>query len=190
MKTIRCPWCEGDPIYMKYHDEEWGQPTKDDVKLFEFLVLEGAQAGLSWITILKKRENYRKAFHNFDYRKVAEMGPEDEARLLLNNGIVRNRLKIRSAIVNARLFQKVVADYGSFYNYVISFLPNGQRIVNDIPEMADIPVTSPVSDAISKDLKKRGFKFVGSTIIYSFLQATGFIDDHINSCHSKNCNIK
>lgn len=181
----RCPWCGEDPLYVKYHDEEWGRIVMDDRKLFEFLVLEGAQAGLSWYTILKKRENYRKAFFNFDFHKIAKMTREDESCLLQNEGIVRNRLKIHSAIVNAGLFIKIIEENGSFYNYILSFLPDGQLIVNDLEKMKDVQVTSPVSDAISKDLKKRGFKFVGSTIIYSFLQATGFIDDHLNGCHCK-----
>lgn len=184
-KVTRCPWCGEDELYVKYHDEEWGRVEKDDRRLFEFLVLEGAQAGLSWLTILRKRENYRRAFHDFDYRKVAGMGPEDEARLMQNEGIIRNRLKIQSAIVNARLFGKVAEECGSFYNYVLTFLPEGKRIVNDIEEMKDVPVATSVSDAMSKDMKKRGFKFVGSTICYSFLQATGFIDDHLNSCFRK-----
>ena len=185
MKKTRCDWCGDDPLYVKYHDDEWGKPVYDDKVLFEFLILEGAQAGLSWLTVLKKRENYRKAFLYFDFHKVAAMQPADEEKLLSNNGIIRNRLKIRSAVVNAQKFIEVIDEYGSFYNYILGFLPEGKRIVNNIPEMKDIPVTSPVSDALSKDLKKRGFKFVGSTIIYSFLQATGFIDDHLNSCPHK-----
>lgn len=181
----RCPWCGDDDLYRTYHDEEWGKPVTDDQRLFEFLVLEGAQAGLSWITILRKRDNYRKAFHNFDIQKVAAMTAEDEELILENPGIVRNRLKIHSAIVNARLFSEIVEEFGSFHSYISTFLPEGKRIINDIPEMKDIPVTSPISDAISKDLKRRGFKFAGSTIIYSFLQATGFIVDHLNSCSFK-----
>lgn len=181
----RCPWCGQDEIYVRYHDEEWGKPVVEDNRLFEFLVLEGAQAGLAWLTILRKREDYRKAFHNFDYRKVAEMGPTDVETLMKNEGIVRNRLKIHSAIINARAFKTVVEEFGSFYDYVMSFLPEGRRIVNDVPDMAAVPATSPVSDALSRDLKKRGFKFVGSTICYSFLQATGFIDDHLNDCWCK-----
>ena len=185
MKNIRCPWCGEDPLYVKYHDEEWGKPVTDDKTLFEFLILEGAQAGLSWITVLRKRENYRKAFLNFDYHKIAAMTADDEELLRANGGIIRNRLKIRSAILNAQKFIDVIAEFGSFNNYITGFLPDGERIINDVAEMKDIPVTSPVSDAISKDLRKRGFKFVGSTIIYSFLQATGFIDDHLNSCPQK-----
>lgn len=186
----RCEWCGNDELYIKYHDKEWGKPVKDDYKLFEFLMLEGAQAGLSWITVLRKRENYRKAFFNFDFYKIAEMSAEDEEALLRNDGIIRNRLKIRSAITNAKLFPLIISEFGSFYNYILSFFPEGKRIVNDIEEMTDIPVTSPISDAISKDLKKRGFKFVGSTICYSFLQATGLVDDHLNDCPSKTLNAK
>ena len=190
---VRCGWCGEDPLYVKYHDEEWGrviadmdpldmQGGKGDRKLFEFLTLEGAQAGLSWITILRKREGYRKAFRNFEWREVAKMEEWDVERLMNYDGIVKNRLKIESVVNNARRFAAVVEEFGSFYNYVMTFLPDGKRIVNDIPDLASIPVTTPVSDALSKDLKRRGFKFVGSTICYSFLQATGFIDDHLNCC--------
>lgn len=181
----RCPWCGNDPLYVQYHDTEWGKKIKDDNKLFEFLVLEGAQAGLSWLTVLRKRENYRTAFLNFDFTKVAEMTDEDVERLMKNEGIIRNRLKIRSAITNARHFSQVISEFGSFYNYVLTFLPNRSRKVNSIRSLSDIPATSPESDAMSKDLRKRGFKFVGSTICYSFLQATGFIDDHLDNCPCK-----
>lgn len=146
---LRCPWCGNDPLYVKYHDEEWGRPVEDDRTLFEFLTLESAQAGLSWISILRKREGYRQAFCDFDYRRVAKMTPEDEARLVGFSGIVRNRRKIHSAIVNARLFGEIVDEFGSFFNYIISFFPGAKRIVNDIPRMEDIPVSSPISDAIS-----------------------------------------
>lgn len=183
----RCQWAGDDPLYIKYHDEEWGRPVIDDRTLFEFLTLESAQAGLSWITILKKREGYRRAFRGFDYKAVAEMTAEDEERLRQDEGIVRNRLKIHCAIVNARLFGDIVDEFGSFHAYVMSFMPGGQRIVNDIPSMADVPVSSPVSDAMSKDMRRRGFKFFGTTICYSFLQATGFIDDHVNGCFCKGC---
>ncbi len=181
----RCPWCGEDPLYVSYHDQEWGQPVTDDNKLFEFLILESAQAGLSWITILRKREGYRKAFCNFDYNAVAELSEEDEERLTHFDGIVRHRGKIHSAIANARLFKKIVEEFGSFYNYIISFFPEKRRIINNIPHIKDIPVSSPISDAISRDMRKRGFKFFGSVICYSFLQATGFIDDHLNSCPYK-----
>lgn len=185
MISERCPWCGNDELYFRYHDEEWGKPVTDDCKLFEFLVLEGAQAGLSWLTILRKREGYRKAFYNFDYRRVSEMTEEDENRLLQDDGIVRNRMKIRSAITNAALFSKVVDEFGSFQNYVLSFFPEGKRIINHIEDICDVASRSEISDALSKDLKKRGFKFVGSTICYAFLQATGFIDDHLNTCPQK-----
>lgn len=182
---VRCPWCGDYPLYVKYHDEEWGRPVTDDRTLFEFLTLESAQAGLAWITILRKREGYRKAFLDFDYRRVAEMTPEDEERLSHYDGIVRNRRKIHSAVANARLFGMIVDEFGSFFNYLIRFFPDGKRIVNDIPAMESIPATSAISDAISDDMRRRGFRFFGSTICYAFLQATGFIDDHLNSCHCK-----
>lgn len=181
----RCPWCGSDALYIKYHDEEWGRPQTDDRKLFELLILEGAQAGLSWITILRKRENYRKAFFDFDFLKVAEMSHADEERLMQDEGIVRNRLKIHAATVNARHFREVVDEFGSFHAYVMTFFPGGKRLVNNIPDMKDVPVTSSISDALSKDLRKRGFKFVGPTVCYSFLQAAGFVDDHLNDCAFK-----
>lgn len=181
----RCCWCGNDPLYIKYHDEEWGRPISDDRTLFEFLTLEGAQAGLSWITILRKRDGYRAAFHNFDYRKVADMTAGDEDRLLNFDNIVKNRRKIHSTIVNARLFGEIVNEYGSFFNYIISFFPGEQRIINDVSGESKLPASSPISDAISKDMKRRGFRFFGSTICYAFLQATGFIDDHCNDCPCK-----
>ena len=183
---IRCQWCGDDPLYVEYHDKEWGRVVHDDRSLFEFLILESAQAGLAWITILRKREAYRKAFYDFDYRLVARMTAEDEARLMSFDGIVKNRLKIHSAIVNARLFGNIVDEFGSFYAYVMSFFPDGRRLVNDVPNQESLPVTSDISDAMSADMKRRGFKFFGSTICYSFLQATGFIDDHLNTCMCKN----
>ncbi len=183
---IRCQWCGDDPLYVEYHDKEWGRVVHDDRSLFEFLILESAQAGLAWITILRKREAYRKAFYDFDYRLVARMTAEDEARLMSFDGIVKNRLKIHSAIVNARLFGDIVVEFGSFYAYVMSFFPDGRRLVNDVPNQESLPVTSDISDAMSADMKRRGFKFFGSTICYSFLQATGFIDDHLNTCMCKN----
>ena len=181
----RCCWCGNDPLYIKYHDEEWGRPISDDRTLFEFLTLEGAQAGLSWITILRKRDGYRAAFHNFDYRKIADMTAGDEDRLLNFDNIVKNRRKIHSTIVNARLFGEIVNEYGSFFNYIISFFPGQQRIINDVSDESRLPASSPISDAISKDMKRRGFRFFGSTICYAFLQATGFIDDHRNDCPCK-----
>lgn len=185
MKNKRCEWCGDDPLYVKYHDEEWGRVVTDDRTLFEFLTLESAQAGLSWITILKKREGYRKAFHDFDYRKVGLMTADDEERLYKFDGIVKNRRKIHSAIVNARLFGKIVEEYGSFYDYIISFFPERRRVVNDVPDMKSVAVSSAISDAISKDMYRRGFRFFGTVICYSFLQATGFIDDHLNDCPCK-----
>lgn len=181
----RCEWCGNDPIYRDYHDKEWGKPVKDDKKFFEFLTLESAQAGLSWITILKKREGYRKAFFDFDYNKVAEMNPEDEMRLRSFDGIIKNRLKIHATVVNARLFINIIEEFGSFYNYISSFFNRNIPIINNIPDISSIPVTSAEAVAISKDMKKRGFKFFGPTICYAFLQATGFIDDHINNCQFK-----
>ncbi|MDE6078664.1 MAG: DNA-3-methyladenine glycosylase I [Duncaniella sp.] len=185
MKSKRCEWCGEDPLYVKYHDEEWGRVVTDDRTLFEFLTLESAQAGLSWITILKKREGYREAFHDFDYRKVGLMTAEDEELLYKFDGIVKNRRKIHSAIVNARLFGKIVEEYGSFYDYIISFFPGRRRVVNDVPDMKSVAVSSAISDAISKDMYRRGFRFFGTVICYSFLQATGFIDDHLNDCPCK-----
>ncbi len=184
-KQTRCPWCGNDQLYVKYHDEEWGRPVTDNRTLFEFLTLESAQAGLAWITILRKREGYRQAFCDFDYKRVAQMTIDDEERLYHFEGIVRNRRKIHSAILNARLFGEIINEFSSFYNYIISFFPDGKRIVNDVPTLEDIPVSSPISDAISKDMKRRGFRFFGTVSCYSFLQATGFIDDHLNSCISK-----
>ncbi len=181
----RCWWCGNDPLYTKYHDEEWGKPVTDNLTLFEFLILESAQAGLSWITILRKREGYRKAFHGFDFNAVAAMTEEDERKLLHSDGIVKNRRKIHSAITNARLFIEIIQEFGSFHSYILTFLPERKRIINDIPDRESLPASSPVSDAMSRDMKRRGFKFFGTTICYSFLQATGFIDDHLNSCPCK-----
>ena len=157
----RCGWCGTDGLYMKYHDEEWGKPVTDDRELFEFLVLESAQAGLSWITILRKREGYREAFCGFDVEKVAAMGEADVERLMQFDGIVRNRLKIMSAINNAKLFMAIQKEFGSFYNYVLSFFPDEQPIVNNFRSLKEVPASSPESDAMSGDMKKRGFKFFG-----------------------------
>ena len=181
----RCPWCGDDSLYVKYHDEEWGRLVTDDRILFEFLTLESAQAGLAWITVLRKREGYRKAFHSFDFEKVAAMTEEDVERLMKFDCIVKNRRKIQSAITNARLFIEVQKEFGSFFNYLRSFFHGDFPVVNNPATMADIPVTSPESDAIAKDMKKRGFKFFGSTICYAHLQATGFVDDHLDGCHCK-----
>ena len=178
----RCKWVEGQfPEYLRYHDEEWGVPVHDDTKHFEFLILEGAQAGLSWSTILKRRQGYRRAFSNFDVHKVAEYDDQMIAGLLLDEGIIRNRLKVNSAVINAKAFIKVQQDFGSFDNYIWSFVDN-KPIVNGWSKMSDIPATTTESDALSKDLKKRGFKFVGSTIIYAHMQACGLVNDHTVDC--------
>lgn len=181
-KIIRCSWCGTDPLYVKYHDEEWGKPVYDDQTLFEFLILESAQAGLSWITILRKRENYREAFAGFNAQKVAEFSEEDVERLLQNEGIIRNRLKITSAIKNAKLFLEVQKEYGSFSNYMWGFLPNQKPIKNSWPNHDSMPAQTELSNRISSDMKKRGFKFFGSTICYAHMQATGMINDHIEGC--------
>lgn len=178
----RCGWCGTTDIYVKYHDNEWGRLVSDDAILFEFLVLESAQAGLNWLTILKKREGYRAAFHDFDAKAVAQMTEDDIERLMHFDGIIRNRLKIKSAITNARLFLAIQKEYGSFHNYILSFLPGGKPIINTFNSLSEVPASSPLSDAISKDMKKRGFKFFGTTICYAFLQATGFVNDHLAGC--------
>lgn len=181
----RCEWCGNDPLYVKYHDEEWGKPVYCDRTMFEFLILEGAQAGLSWITILRKRKNYRNAFADFDPKKVAKFVEEDVERLMNDSGIVRNRRKIEAAISNAKLLLDIQKEFGSFCNYLWGFLPNGKPIVNHYDSCQSIPPTSELSDRISADMKKRGFKFFGSTICYSHLQATGLINDHIDGCPFK-----
>ena len=178
----RCGWCGTDELYVNYHDKEWGRLVTDDDTLFEFLVLESAQAGLSWITILRKREGYRKAFCNFDAGRVAQMPDEDVERLMRFDGIVRNRLKIKSTITNARLFLAIQKEFGSFYNYTLSFFPDRKPIVHTFYSLSEMPVSSPESDAMSRDMKKRGFKFFGTTICYAHLQASGFINDHLASC--------
>ena len=169
----RCGWCGTDPLYMEYHDKEWGKEVTDDKKMFEFLVLESSQAGLSWITILRKRENYRKAFADFDVHKVAAFTEEDVNRLMLDSGIVRNRRKIEATITNAKLYIEVQKEFGSFCNYLKSFLPDSKPVINYWKTLSEIPVSTPLSDAISKDMKKRGFKFFGTTICYAHLQAIG-----------------
>jgi DNA-3-methyladenine glycosylase I len=176
----RCNWPSND-LSIRYHDEEWGKPLHDDRGLFEFLILEGAQAGLSWDTILRKRENYRKAFDGFDVNKVARYTDKKVEKLLQDEGIIRNRLKIASAISNARAFLAVQNEFGSFDKYIWSFV-GGKPIVNRLKESSQVPAKTEVSDAISKDLKKRGFNFVGSTIMYAFMQATGMVNDHLVSC--------
>jgi DNA-3-methyladenine glycosylase I len=177
----RCGWAGNDPLYQDYHDREWGVPVHDDRQLFEMLILEGAQAGLSWITILKKRENYRRAFSQFDARKIARYDARKKRALLNNAGIVRNRLKIDAAIGNARAFLDIVDEYGSFSDYLWAFV-DGQPIVNRWRTLAKVPASTDKSDALSKALKKRGFKFVGTTICYSFMQAVGMINDHVTTC--------
>jgi len=177
----RCHWPGEDPLYIAYHDEEWGVPSHDDQHLFEMLNLEGAQAGLSWITILRKRENYRRAFANWDAVKISKFGKKDVARLMNDAGIVRNRLKIHATISNAEAFLKVRADFGSFDRYIWQFV-SGKPIRNRPSGMGDIPAKTPESDAMSKDLKRQGFRFVGSTICYAFMQAVGMVNDHINTC--------
>jgi DNA-3-methyladenine glycosylase I len=179
-KMKRCTWPTNE-LAIRYHDEEWGTPLHDDRGLFEFLILEGAQAGLSWDTILRKRENYRKAFDAFDPNKVARYTDKKVEKLLQDEGIIRNRLKIASAISNAKAFLKVQKEFGSFDNYIWSFV-DGKPIVNKRTAHGQVPPRTDVSDAISKDLKKRGFNFVGSTIMYAFMQATGMVNDHLTSC--------
>ncbi len=181
----RCAWCEKDDLYRSYHDEEWGVPVYEDHKLFEFLVLETFQAGLSWHMILKKRENFRKAFANFDYTIVATFGEYEVQELLKKEGIVRNRLKIMGTISNAIAFIKVQKEFGSFSKYIWMFT-NGNPIDNRPKTLKDIPATTPLSDEISKDLKKRGFKFVGSTVVYAHMQATGMVNDHVEDCWKRN----
>jgi len=177
----RCPWAGSDPLYIKYHDNEWGRPVHDDRKFFEMLTLEGAQAGLSWITILRKRENYRKGFNGFDPKKVAWYDRKKISQLMKNEGIVRNRLKIESTISNARAFLNVQHEFGSFNAYIWQFV-GGKPTRNSWRNMEQLPPRTPESDAMSKDLKKRGFRFVGSTICYAFMQACGLVDDHLVTC--------
>lgn len=182
MSIIRCGWCGADPLYMDYHDNEWGKPITDDRVLFEFLLLESAQAGLSWITILRKRENYRKAFAGFDAVKVARFTASDVERLIQDSGIIRNRLKIESAITNAQRFLDVQKEFGSFYKYMFSFMPGQKTIVNYWTDYREAPARTELSDAIAKDMKKRGFKFFGTTICYAHMQATGMVNDHVVNC--------
>lgn len=181
MERQRCSWCLGDPLYEAYHDLEWGVPLREDQALFEFLTLECFQAGLSWITILRKRENFRKAFDNFDYRKIASYGTDRIEALLQDPGIIRNRLKIRAAVTNAQAFMEVQGEFGSFAGYIWGFVGNSP-IKNGWKGPGEVPATTPLSDEISKDLKKRGFKFVGSTVVYAHMQATGMVNDHQTHC--------
>ena len=180
-EKIRCGWCVGDPLYEAYHDLEWGVPLKDDAAIFEFLILETFQAGLSWITILRKRENFRKAFDDFDYRKIAGYDEEKLEDLMQDSGIIRNRLKIKATVSNALAFMKVQEEFTSFSDYIWKFV-NGSPIQNSWKDLKELPATTEISEALSKDLKKRGFKFVGPTVVYAHMQATGMVNDHIKSC--------
>ena len=177
----RCEWCGDDPLYVEYHDQEWGVPVHDDRKLFEMLILEGAQAGLNWLTILRKRENYRKAFDNFDAKKIAKYDKAKVAKLLADSGIVRNRLKIAATIQNARAFLEAQKEFGSFDRYLWQ-LVGGKPKINQWKNLKELPPKTAESDAMSKDLKKRGFSFVGSTICYAFMQAVGMVNDHVVRC--------
>ena len=177
----RCAWCGQDALYQAYHDREWGVPLHDDRSLFELLTLEGAQAGLSWITVLRKRDNYRAAFAGFDPAQVARFGPADEAALLANPGIIRNRLKVASTISNARAFLAIQAEFGSFDAWLWRFV-DGRPIHNTWAELSQVPASTPLSDSLSKALRKRGFRFVGSTICYAFMQSAGLVNDHLTGC--------
>lgn len=181
MEKQRCAWCGEDPLYVAYHDTEWGVPVYDDATLFEFLTLETFQAGLSWITVLRKRENFRKAFDGFDYKKIAKYDQKKMETLLQNEGIIRNKLKVKAAITNALAFMEIQKEFGSFSNYIWGFV-NGTPIKNTLKSLSEAPANTALSDAISKDLKKRGFKFVGSTVVYAHMQATGMVNDHLVSC--------
>ncbi|MEO1030261.1 MAG: DNA-3-methyladenine glycosylase I [Bacteroidota bacterium] len=181
----RCAWPKDDPLYIKYHDEEWGVPVYDDHTLFEFLILETFQAGLSWITILRKRENFRKALDRFNYKTIANYGDDKYEELLQNSGIIRNKLKIKATITNAQAFIEVQKEFGSFSEYIWAYV-DGKPIKNALKDHRDAPANTPLSDAISKDLKKRGFKFVGTTVVYAFMQATGIVNDHEVSCFRYN----
>ncbi len=178
---IRCDWCESSDLMRKYHDEEWGVPLHDDNKLFEFLVLDAFQAGLSWSTVLNKRENFRKAFHNYDIKKISRYSEKDINRLINDAGIIRNKLKINSAVTNAQKFLEVQKEFGSFDKYIWQFT-DGKPLVNKWKELKEIPAKTTQSDDMSKDLQKRGFKFVGSTICYAFMQASGMVNDHLLKC--------
>jgi DNA-3-methyladenine glycosylase I len=181
MEKHKCGWCLGDDLYESYHDEEWGVPIYDDSKLFEFLILETFQAGLSWITILRKRENFRKAFDNFDYKKIAQYNQEKINVLIQDASIIRNKLKINATISNAIAFMKIQKEFGSFSEYIWGFV-NGKPIKNKFRSYKEAPANTALSDAISKDLKNRGFKFVGSTVVYAHMQATGMVNDHEYNC--------
>ena len=181
MSQTRCDWVSTDELYIKYHDEEWGKPVYDDETIFEFLVLESFQAGLSWITVLKKRENFREAFDQFNYKKIVQYTDDKVEELMQNAGIIRNRLKILATINNAQRFQEVQKEFGSFSNYIWGFV-NNKPLVNNFKTIKEVPATTEISDALAKDLKKRGFKFLGSTVVYAHMQATGMVNDHILNC--------
>ena len=185
MEKHRCGWCVGDPLYESYHDKEWGVPVYDDATLFEFLILETFQAGLSWITVLRKRENFRNAFDNFDYKKIASYNEDKIESLLKDAGIIRNKLKVNATVSNAQAFMKIQDEFGSFSDYIWKFT-NGKPIKNTIANYKDAPANTELSNTISKDLKKRGFKFVGTTVVYAHMQATGMVNDHEVSCFRYN----
>lgn len=179
---IRCTWCGTDPLYQQYHDEEWGKPIKDDRTLFEFIVLESAQAGLSWITILRRREHYQKLFAHFDILKVSKYTDEDIGQLLQNPGIIRHRGKIEAAIKAAKIVLEIQKDYDSLYTYLYSFMPNNSPVINKFEHHAEIPSSTALSEEISKELRKKGLRFFGPTICYAYMQATGMVNDHVVSC--------
>jgi DNA-3-methyladenine glycosylase I len=181
---LRCAWCEKDDLYRNYHDNEWGIPVYDDATIFEFLILETFQAGLSWHTVLAKRENFRRAFENFDLKKIANYSEEKMAELAEDTGIIRNKLKIKATVSNAQAFIKIQEEFGSFSKYIWGFV-DGKPIDNQPKTLSEVKATTPVSDALSKDLKKRGFKFVGSTVMYAHMQATGMVNDHITECFTR-----
>ena len=184
MEVVRCAWCEKDDLYRNYHDQEWGKPIYDDETIFEFLILESFQAGLSWYTILAKRENFRAAFYQFDYQKIAQYSEEKVEELIQNTGIIRNRLKILATINNAQKFMEVQKEFGSFSKYIWGFV-NHEPIINRPKTLKEVPATTEISDALAKDLKKRGFKFMGSTVVYAHMQATGMVNDHVEDCWIK-----
>lgn len=180
----RCAWCEKDDLYRNYHDNEWGKPVYDDETIFEFLILETFQAGLSWYTVLSKRENFRKAFDNFDLIKIANYSEDKMAKLAEDTGIIRNKLKIKATVTNAQAFIKVQEEFGTFSKYIWGFV-DGKPIDNQPKTLSEVKATTPISDALSKDLKKRGFKFVGSTVMYAYMQATGMVNDHVMDCWTR-----
>jgi len=181
MQKVRCEWCKGDALYENYHDKEWGVPVKEDNIFFEFLILESFQAGLSWITILRKRENFRVAFDHFNYKKIADYGQAKKDALLQDTGIIRNKLKINAAVSNAGAFIKIQEEFGSFGSYIWAFVDH-KPIKNSVASYENAPPNTPLSDRVSKDLKKRGFKFVGSTVMYAYMQAVGMVNDHEKNC--------